>query len=524
MLQHIGREQLYTHQPEITSENVLDVISKAMTKFRQNADDCQFLLNYEKGDQPLIRKVPKMFMKDIDVQAVDGIPAEITDFWVAFAWSSPISLIQRGDGEANKAEAIKELNNQYASTGHVRDMQKLARFVEICGIGYTLIEINKEWEEGEAYFTRDVLDPRNAFVVRSSYYTDKRVMLGVTFSFDENGNIYMTAYSKDIMFIIKGNKITNGARRKKNFMDGFTWEEDERSGEANPLGRVPIIEWVRSEDRTGVFEKQISAIDNLNLILSDISNGIEQNVSCIWLATDIELPEEEVKDEDGNVVQQEQTIRDGQWLMTYTSKDGKTPDVKPLKLDYGINEMRENYLAQRDLILQKCHVPQRNDNSGGSTGVATDSAAGWADSESQAQAQECITIGCQLDELKVVLSAIRESPDVKDDNVMLDLMVSDIQPAIRRPRNFDITSKTNAIATLLSHGFALEDCVGNIPLFQDATQVIARSGEGVRKYQETIWNTESEAEGGDGENAPNSDRLQADMSDQVENSPLLAME
>ena len=51
MLQHIGREQLYTHQPEITSDNVLDVISKAMTKFRQNADDCQFLLNYEKGDQ-----------------------------------------------------------------------------------------------------------------------------------------------------------------------------------------------------------------------------------------------------------------------------------------------------------------------------------------------------------------------------------------------------------------------------------------------------------------------------------------
>jgi len=518
-MNHIGRAEIYTHYPYIDSSNVIDIIQKSMTPFRENADDCQFLINYEKGIQPIVRANPKKFMPEIDTQAVDGIPAEISDFWISFAWSNPISLIQRGDSETDKAEAIKELNNQYAATGHIRDMQKLARFVEICGVGYTLIEINKEWEDGEAYFTRAIVDPRNAFIVRSSYYPDKRVMLGVVFTTDDEGNIYMTAYSKDFMFIIRGDKIKNG--RKIDYTKGFEWREETRSGEKNPMGRIPLIQWVRSEDRTGVFEKQISAIDNLNLILSDISNGIEQAISAVWLATDVELPEIEVEDEAGNKVKQIQTIRDGQWLLTYTSKDGKTPNVKPLTLDYGVGEMRENYIAQRNLILQKCHVPQRNDNSGGSTGVATDSAAGWSDAEGQAQTQECITIGCQMDEVKVVLAALRVSPDIPVDNPMLELKASDIQPAIRRPKNFDLATKTNAIATLISHGFAIEDVIANIPLFQDATQVISRSGEGVRLYQDTIFQVVNDAEGGIDEVAPNNDRLQADLSDQVENSPLL---
>ena len=104
---------------------------------------------------------------------------------------------------------------------------------------------------------------------------------------------------------------------------------------------------------------------------------------------------------------------------------------------------------------------------------------------------------------------------------MLRLYAKDIQPAIRRPKNYDIANKVNGIAMLLSHGFALEDCVANIPFFPDVTQVIERSGEGVKKYQETIWATENEAEGGEGEEAPNSDRTMQDLSDQTSNSPLL---
>jgi hypothetical protein len=74
---------------------------------------------------------------------------------------------------------------------------------------------------------------------------------------------------------------------------------------------------------------------------------------------------------------------------------------------------------------------------------------------------------------------------------------------------------------MLSHGFALEDLVANIPLFEDGSQVVARSGEGVRKYQESIWAKENAADGGEGESPVNADRLQADLSDQIGNSEAL---
>ena len=173
--------------------------------------------------------------------------------------------------------------------------------------------------------------------------------------------------------------------------------------------------------------------------------------------------------------------------------------------------MQKSYTEQRSLVLQKCHVPQRNDNSGGSTGVAMDSAAGWADAESIASSHEEIIKSCQLDELKVVLRAIKESPDTAPDNPMLKLYANDIIPAIRRPKNSDIASKCNGITTLLSHGFSIEDVLSAIAFFPDATQTINRSKNGVEEYQKSKVFGDGESEG----------RTMADLSDQVQNSPIL---
>ena len=79
------------------------------------------------------------------------------------------------------------------------------------------------------------------------------------------------------------------------------------------------------------------------------------------------------------------------------------------------------------------------------------------------------------------------------------------------------------MATLLSHGFSLKDTVEAIPFFDDPNDVIARSEKMVEAYQNSIINkdTRNQAEGGDGEQAPNKDRIMQDLSDQTENSPVI---
>ena len=512
-----GRNIIYTSYKEITAANVIEVVKDAMKLYRKNEEDCQFLLDYASGDQPLQRKEPKKAMKWIDCEAVDNVALEICDFWRGFGWGNPITLVLRGDAENSqkKADGLAKLNVCYSATGSERALQSLADFIVKCGICYTFIDINTEYEEGESYFTRDVIDPRWAFVVRSTAYSDRRVVLGVTLNVDKEKNYWLSAYTKDSRFDIRASysepEVKTAGTEDDYWGNYYTWQPLQVFGEKNPLGKVPVIEWYWEPGRTSVFENQISALDNINLLVSDISNGIEQNIQAIWWANNVEFEKEVVKDAEGNDIEIVKKPKDGDWVVTKTPREGVNPLIQPLVMDYGLEAMNKTYTEQRTLVLQKCHVPQRSETSGGSSGVAMDTAAGWADAESVASSREEIVKGCQLDEIKVVLRAIRENSKINGDNPLLLLHANEIQPAIRRPKNSDLATKTNAIATLISHGFSLEDAVANIPLFADASQVIQRSGEGVKKYQETIFNNENSAD----------DKNMQDMSDQAQKSPIL---
>ena len=128
-----------------------------------------------------------------------------------------------------------------------------------------------------------------------------------------------------------------------------------------------------------------------------------------------------------------------------------------------------------------------------------------------------------MEEIKVTLAAIKLSNNVNSSNPLLKLRARDVKPNIKRQKTYEMSTKVNAMATLISHGFSLKDTVDAIPFFDDPNDVVARSGEMVKAYQDSIINkdTQNQAEGGDGEQSPNKDRTMQDLSDQTENSPVI---
>lgn len=491
----IGRQTLYTSVTEITYENVIDILRKVLPVHEQNVARMSFLDNYEKGEQPLIRN--KTYRPDIDVKACDNVANEVTEFKTSFHWGNPITLVQRGENEnENITKAISILNDCYEAEEIRKKTQHLGRNVEIGCLGYTFVDINLDEEDilnGGSYFKIESLEPSNAFVVYSSYYFDKRPMMGVIYRLDSENQKRFTVFTKDLRFELKG------------------YEHDVRSGEKNPLGKIPVIKWFRSYDGMGCFERQIPEMDNLNLLVSDFTNDVEQNTQAIWHGNDIAFPTEIITNEDGSKTEKVKKPGTNEWVVTETTQDGKTPFIKPLAVDYDYQGMLNNIVSRRALILQKCNVPQRNDNSGGSTGIAMDSATGWSAAETQAQKQQNIMEACKMEEVKIVLSAIRNNPYVPADSPLLKLKYTDIQPSVKRSKTYELTVKTNALTTLLSHGFDLRDAAQAIPMFEDNTQVIERSGEGVKKYQDSqVFTTEKSTE---------EKRPFADASDQISNSP-----
>lgn len=519
----IGRTQLFTGVTEITRQNVIDVVRKAFSKYQKNISEINYLLDFDAGIQPIQRKEPKKVRPEIDAEVIDNVAHEVVEFKLGFDWGNPITLVQRGEkdsGTADEAQAISLLNECYEAEGNKSKTQKLARFIEICGIGYTYVETRKkgEWEEGKSYFSLSVLDPRCAFVVYSSYYIDQRPMLGVTFRHDsETGNNYFTCFSKDSRFdIINLQEIINGEEVEEE----RRWQHKERSGELNPLSKIPVTEYIRSYDRTGAFEHQISEMNNLNLLLSDFTNDVEQNTQAIWWSNDVDFPKTKAKLDDGTEIEVVKKPRSGEWLQTFTPQGGKTPIVEALAVNYDYEGMLNNIHSARNRILKKCDVPQRNDNSGGSTGVAMDSATGYTAAEAAASKKQNIIEGCKMQEVEVVLAAIKNSLAIEPDNPMLKLRLIDMQASIKRRKNFELTTKVNFFATAVSHGVYGLHALKQMDAFEDVNQVWEDSRPLIEAYQKSIFKKgQNNAEGGEGEQKPNDDRLDQDLSDQITNSP-----
>jgi hypothetical protein len=170
--------------------------------------------------------------------------------------------------------------------------------------------------------------------------------------------------------------------------------------------------------------------------------------------------------------------------------------------------MLNNILSRRSLILQKCNVPQRNDNSGGSTGIAMSDATGWSAAESSANKQQNITEDCKMQEVAIVLKAIALFANGSE---LSALSVMDIKPSIKRQKNYELTTKVNFFATAVSHGINGLHALNAMNAFEDVNKVWEDSRELIEKYQSSIFDKQEEPK----------DRLDADYSDQINNSPNL---
>lgn len=522
-----GRKEIYTDVYEVNADNIIGIVEKAMAIHESNVARMTFLLNYEEGIQPISRE--KTYRPDIDCKAVDNVANEVTEFKLGYNWGFPITLVQRGErdkknlltdyeGElppiSKEAQAITLLNECYDAENSSAKTQKLGRFVEICGVGYTYVDVKKDWVDGDSYFQYEVLDPRCAFVIKSSRYVDKRVMVGVSFYTDELGQKHITAITKDAfyeldkLYRVKADGTLKTNKNGDVFVD---WKLGDTITK-NTLGMIPIIEYFRSYDRMGCFERQISEMDNLNLLISDFTNDVEQNTQAVWHTNDVDLTEV-VEDAEGNKVKSEHKPKSNEWVHTFTTPDGKTPFIHALTIDYDYNGMLSNIASRRALILQKCYVPQRTENTNGATGIATGDATGWSAAETQACKQEMITNSCKKNELKVVLAAIKASTKVPEDSPLQEIKYSDIEINIKRQRTYEMTAKINAYATGVSHGLAPEHLIRQINFFDDPQQVAEDSKPYIKKYLESTFS------GDEQETKPDSFKLDGDNSDQIENSP-----
>lgn len=500
-----GRRRIYSDVDKITEENIFEVLQKAMIVHMQNSNEMVFLMRYEKGIQPLVRK--KTIRKEVDIRVQDNLASQITEFKLGYVWGQPITYVQRGNKDFRKStdnqnnlqdDGISMLNELNDSEYAFSKDQELGRYVEINGIGYQFVDIKKSYD-GLAPFDLVTLNPLFTFCIyRNSALQEK--LAGVTFRRTEDGTTYYTVFTPDRRYEIRDmREVINGDKSKE------PWSFMQRSGEKNPFKKIPIVEFNRATDRTGCFERQISDMNALNVEVSDFANSVAQTTQEVFFGTGFELP----KDGSGKT----QSPVGGQWIVAKQTGNGGTPTLKAISSTFDYQGVQENIVSKRNTILQKAYVPIQTDPGGGSTGSAMNMSSGWSAAENSACKEEQILRRGKAEIVELEMIAIKSTNDIPFDSPLRSLEFSDIKPKFIRNKTYDLATKVNSMVAMIKAGVNGRVAMEQVDLFPDVAQAWADSKKTIEEFQKSliqksIPQTESKRE-------------MPDLSDQTGNSPIL---
>lgn len=499
-----GRRKIYTDEKKIDYTNVISVLSDALITHEANLADIQYLLDYEKGIQPILYR-KKEIRPEINYKIAENNAAKITEFKVSYEFGSPITYVQRAKKEIPESDSNKDdqritaLNEMLLEESKASKDVELARYIKICGVGYRMIKA-KPKVTGKSVFDILTLNPLTTFIVYSNDIYQKP-MMAVTYSKQKNGSTLYGCYTEDTYFLIEnGTRIINGIKEDY-------WQINNGQGIANLPAIIPIVEYVNSFDRMGCFEKVISILDAINVINSDRVNDVAQHVqSLLW------LDNVDIEDKDLPHLREYGVIK----TKSANGVNGRVAYVESL-INQGEIQTLVDYLQSQ--AMQIAGVPMRQENKGGSTGSAMNLSSGWQFAETMAIQSESIFEQSERQAIKVMLEIIKTSTDIPDELAdVTNLNVSDVSIKFSRNKIYDIATKSNALSTLIKTGIDGKHAIETVSLFTDPQAVWNDSKDLIKKVQEFKTEKKAVKETQSNEMNAGSEKTMQDASDQPQKS------
>ena len=406
-----GRRVITTDVTEITADNVVEVLKKAMDDHELNRAEIEYLWKYFKGDQPILRRT-KTVRPEICNTIVETRANEIVSFKVGYLCGEPIQYVGRSN-DAAVGESICTLNEYMFIVDKAALDREIVEWQMIAGTANRMVLDNEAFDtdSDEAPFEMYTLDPRDSFVVYSTDVKRKR-MMGVKYNTDEHGFKTYSVYTDAYCFIIEDEKVTKAV--------------------AHGLGMVPIVEYPANNARLGSFEIVLPLLDAINNIESNRMDGIEQFIQSFMKFINCDIDEEKFK-----------ALKD-LGAIKIKSADGQPADVDIVTSELDQSQTQVTKDDAYKAILSICGLPSMSD---GSTSDSSNNGAvilknGWQGAETRAKDSELMFKRSEKEILKLVLKLCDGLADLK-------LKLKDIDMKFTR-RNYDnIQSKSQVLATML---------------------------------------------------------------------------
>lgn len=405
-----GRRMIKSSVREVTVDNVLDVLTKALVTHALNRSEINYLWDYYRGKQPILNRV-KTVRPEICNKIVENRANEIVSFKVGYLCGEPIQYVNRNGNEQTTKE-ITQLNELMFSEDKASQDQEIVEWQMICGTAFRLVLPDTPADVDDAPFELYTLDPRDTFVVYSNDIGNKPLM-GVKYAIDDETKVTTySVYTENQYFLIEDSVI--------------------KETQAHALDAVPIFEYPANNARMGSFEIVLPLLDMINNIQSNRMDGMEQLIQAFIKFVNCDI------DEEGFAQLKEMGA------IKVKSVDGANADVDIVTSD--LNQDQSQTLKEDcyNAILTICGMPNRNGGSSTSdTGAAVLLRDGWSLAEARAKDSEHMFKKAEKKMLKLVLRICRDLSDG------INLHLKDIDMKFTR-RNYEaIQSKSQVLISML---------------------------------------------------------------------------
>lgn len=421
-----GRRRIFTNESEITRENVVQVLEKALATHFHNRAEEVYLEKYIRGIQPILVREKKV-NGEINNKIVVNIANEIVTFKAAEFAGEPIQYKSRGSTGKKVPDKVAQVNSMMLSEGKRTKDFELAHQMFTCGVGYRLV-IHDQGRKGaeyldEAPFEIYIPDAKNTFVVRVNDVT-KRVVMGVTYVYTEEPehSVRYTVYTDNVTYTIEGAE-AGGLAITDEIHHNF--------------GMVTLIEYPCNPLYMGSFEVVLPLLDAINLTQSNRLDGIEQFIQAIMVFEGVDITREQFME-----------LKDLGALKLPPAIDGRSSRV------YYLNEQLDQQQTQTlvddmyQTVLQIVGMPsQGNANtSDSSNNGAVIMKNGWWHAEARALETQGMWMSSETEFLKIILKICEET------DTLTGLKISDIEPAFWRQSYEALLVKTQSFSTLIAAG------------------------------------------------------------------------
>lgn len=443
-----GRKEILTAVDEITKDNLMEVLNKALAIHSFNASQIDYLYRYMRGQQPILFRKKKV-RPEICNKIVENHASEIALFTSGYFLGEPVTYVRRGEREGS-SEAITVLNDYMFCEDKSSHDKEMSTWMATCGLGYrmALPDRDEEDEDGSP-FELDTPDPRTTFVVYHSGFGHKR-MMGVRIIYREPSpgvlNRMYCGYTKTHYF-----EVVDGALK--------VWKP-------HRLNDIPIFEYRLNQARMGSFEPAIPLLDAINNIMSNRVDGLEQFVQSFLKFKNCELDENGVK------------MINKLGAIFIKSVEGLDSDVDLVSQELNQEQTQTlvDYLYDQVLVICGMPTTTKGGTSTSDTGQAVFLRDGWSQCEARAKDTELLFKRSEKEFLKLVLHIIRENKD-------FDLKLSEIECKFTRRQHDNLANKTSALLAMLQAGLAPEVAIATSGLFNDPMDVTEQSREYLRKWE-----------------------------------------